>query len=340
MKIHHFLLILLSVFALSCKKDKNKSSIDLSAIYFAGNEVDGGPVKPVYWNNNTKTTLPLGGPAFNGNANSIRIAGTDVYVAGEESEPGKTQAILWKNGVRTALPSVETNSWAYSVFINGGDVYVAGKEQNPTTSKEYPILWKNGVRTQLLAPDDATGIARSVFVNGTDVYVAGEIINNTGNSFPAYWKNGNLVQLSTTTGGITTAVFIDGTDIYLAGADIVSGNKLPVYWKNGVKTTLRTSTALPYGQGNDINVKNGTVYVAGVEYPASPGKSNGVLWINGTSTTFSIPTQTIIAANAIHLAGNEPVAAGNQNGLATYWVNSNGCFLSNNVSRVNAVTGK
>lgn len=340
MKIHLFLLILFSVFALSCKKDKNKASVDLSKIYFAGNEVDGGPVKPVYWNNNTKTTLPLGGTAFNGNANSIRIAGSDVYVAGEESEPGKTQAILWKNGTRTALPSVETNSWAYSVFVNGGVVYVAGKEQNPTTNKNYPILWKNGVRTQLLAPDDATGIARAVFVNGTDIYVAGEIINNTGNSFPAYWKNGTLIQLSTTTGGITTSVFLDGTDIFLAGADIVSGNYLPVYWRNGVKTTLPTSAALPYGQGNDIRVKSGTVYVAGVEYPASPGKSNGVLWINGTATNFSLPTQTIIAANAVHLAGSEPVAAGNQNGLAAYWVNGNVSFLSNKVSQVNAVTGK
>jgi hypothetical protein len=267
------------------------------------------------------------------------VTGSDIFVAGEESEPGKTQAILWKNGTRTALPTLETNSWAYSVFVNNGDVYIAGKEQNSTTSKDYPILWKNGLRTLLPAPD-ATGIARSVYVAGTDVYVAGEIISNAGKSFPAYWKNGSLVQLSTTVEGITTSVISDGTDIYLSGADIVSGNNLPVYWKNGVKSILPTSAGLPYGQGNDIKVKSGTVYVAGFEYAATPVNSNSILWINGTSNALSIPAQSVIAANAIHLAGNQPVVAGTQNGFATCWIDGKANFLSNNVSRVNAVTVK
>ncbi len=103
-----------------------------------------------------------------------------------------------------------------------------------------------------------------------DVYVAGFFTSKGGSQYPAYWKNGNLVQLSTSEEGIVKAIAVSDKDVYCVGYLYTSQNQI-VLWKNKtlIPVTLNTD---PEASAYGIAVLNGEVYVAG--YQIDPTNNN------------------------------------------------------------------
>jgi hypothetical protein len=157
-----------------------------------------------------------------------------------------------------------------------------------------------------------------------DVYVAGFVHAANGNDVACYWKNGNLVTLSSpSTQSDASAIFIYGNDVYAAGdVATLNGNMIAAYWKNGVITKLGDSTS---GSGAiDIAVNSSGVYVAGT------GANGAVYWKNGTMV--SLPGNAPTQASGIALSGSDVyvagVSAGASGSVATAWKNGTATALT------------
>ena len=157
-----------------------------SDVYVAGAD----DIVPTIWKNGAPIRYN-----FNGRANDVFVSGTNVYVAATE-ENGVTRARVGKNGVFTTLSNSESS--ANSVCVSGSDVYVAGAED--INGIPIATLWKNGIATRL---SNVGSVLHSVAVSGTDVYVVG-IANNKA----CLWKNGTLIQLSSTNGSRAYSVVL------------------------------------------------------------------------------------------------------------------------------------
>ena len=160
--------------------------------YVAGYESNGTHHIAKYWKNSAPISLTDGTKDAFGM--SVFVAGNDVYVAGAEFNTNYTQAKYWKNGAPVVLSNGPASGFAYSVFVEGSDVYVAGAD-SVGGGKNVAMLWKNGVATPLSDGTRETW-AVSVFVVDGDVHVAGYEYNST-NYIAKYWKNGNVVNLTT-----------------------------------------------------------------------------------------------------------------------------------------------
>ncbi|MDO6430037.1 IPT/TIG domain-containing protein [Flavitalea sp. BT771] len=243
-------------------------------VYVAGADNNNAPK---YWKNGVGVSLPMTTGNNGGIASSIFVSGTDVYVAGWDMNNGSYAVPkCWKNGV--ALPmTFSVLGAAHSVWVDGSDVYVAGSE-GPATGNSIATVWKNGSPTTL-TDGTTVAEATGVTVAGGAVYVSGYIqgavqrvywknniavplatpgsydcsqwgiyVSTAGDVYVSgvyrnlakYWKNGVMVDLTTTTPGngiyeSAMAITGSGSDVYIAGNAISLGAG---YWKNGVFTSL------------------------------------------------------------------------------------------------------
>ncbi|HEY1871562.1 MAG TPA: hypothetical protein VGG71_10920, partial [Chitinophagaceae bacterium] len=136
---------------------------------------------------------------------SIKIVGSDVYAAGTVSDEksGIWVAKYWKNGVGVSLSDGTKSTTAASVDVSGNDIYVTGSELNPATGVFDAKYWKNGTEKNLTnGANGVSTIAGVIFVFENDVYVLGSF------GTPVYWKNSNLMYLSTNTRETENSLFV------------------------------------------------------------------------------------------------------------------------------------
>lgn len=215
-------------------------AVNGSDVYVAGWEIIGSNTVARYWKNGQAFSLTDG--SGEGVATRIVVAGGDVYVAGYE----KGVAKYWKNGQPVSLTDGSHQAYANSIAVSGNDVYVAGSEENGTA--HVAKYWKNGQAVLLTNGAAVSASATSIAVVGTDVYVSGwegDFLGRVGGtgSVAKYWKNGQMVSLTTgTTYAYTSSIAIFQGDVYVAGHEGSTGLKAK-YWKNGQAVPLPGTTA-------------------------------------------------------------------------------------------------
>ncbi len=95
-----------------------------------------------------------------------------------------------------------------------------------------------------------------------DVYVAGSI-TIAGKDYPAYWKNGTKVQLSTTEEGYVYALAVNGEGVYAVGYVAPNSDQITL-WKNG-KAIPVTLPGTPPAEAYGIALSGTNVYVCGYQ---------------------------------------------------------------------------
>lgn len=192
-----------------------------------------GGLKIKYWKNGSFTDVSTANNYTY--ATAADFIGGSLYISAREDAGTVRNAVLWKDGVKTILPGIAGNQYviASGFAISGNDIYVSGN------SNSQPCVWKNGVLTVLPSPVNL-GAANGICVSGNDVYVCGRAEAPSGNVTQAvYWKNGSLVNLTSSGEAEAYDIAVDGSDIHVAGYNSTNGNIYPAsYWKNGVETVF------------------------------------------------------------------------------------------------------
>jgi hypothetical protein len=243
----------------------------------------------------------------------------DIYVVGASTTKNYVNvATYWKNGVGHLLADSLGHSLAYAVCASGNDVYIAGY------TSAGAVYWKNSIMT-VLSPNAS---ATSICTDGNDIYFGGYVIQNY-NSYPAYWKDGTLNMVSTTTQGAVNSIVVSGGTLYLGGYVTSSTTaQKAVYWINGVQQDL-TSGGFP-ARVNGIDVDGGNVYATGV-WESGSGTDVATDWRDKTHTALS-DTTVEANASAIKVIGGDIYVTGyfNTQGAAVYWRNGYMNTLSTN----------
>ena len=192
-----------------------------TGVYVAGNLMQGGVSKALYWKNAQPVYLTPD-PENSSSAEAttgIAVVGSDVYVSGAEGLVG-TVAVYWKNGLKFTLGTAVSR--AQGIAVKGFDVYVAGFESDQ--NRPFALVWKNGVRQWLRNPANPAlwSEARAVQIGDRgDVYVVGreQTIPGNDNSWEArLWKNGVQQALEGSVAGSgASALSVVGSDVYVAG---------------------------------------------------------------------------------------------------------------------------
>jgi len=201
------------------------------------------------------------------------------------------------------------------------DVYVAGSIGKWDNS--IPCLWKNGVRTNL---DVEEGEATAVFVSGGNVYVAGFRGDaNLEGGTPGYWVNGAWQEFMKNPNdgrSVTSAILVVAGDVYVSGYHIPQGGRktIPCYWKNGVRTDLDMGDFWNVGNGKDIFISGGDLFVAGdVTFSGCFAPcAVACYWKNGVRTELDKSNSN---ASGISVSAGDVIVSGMFNSLPCYWRN-------------------
>ncbi len=146
------------------------------------------------------------------------------------------------------------------------------------------------------------GFTPAKYVYKDDVYVGGRISN-----YPAYWKNGQLVQLSKTNQGEVYAITASGTNVYAVGKSGIPGSFKVVVWKNG--KVIQLTDGIKESHPNGIAVSGSTVHVVGYE----EGNNIDVAkyWtINADDKVIGTPLSNGTSANAIAVSNDHVYITG------------------------------
>lgn len=214
----------------------NALSLSGSDVYVGGYIVSSGAT---WWKNGI--AYPVNTQSA---ASGICVSGSDVYLGGETFLSAGTNAAYWKNGNIVTLTNADNTGHnggsISSVFVSGNDVYVAGITRDAPTGNRNATYWKNGAATTLnTSSKDA--IASSIYVDNGDVYVCGSE-NENGVYVAEYWKNNNMVKLSTSKSN-ATGIFVLNGHVYVSGNTIDgTGAAFATVWVDG--------SAIKIGAGN------------------------------------------------------------------------------------------
>lgn len=190
------------------------------------------------WTDITTSNLRVQGPG-------IKVFGSDIYLTGQQetfpNNGGWNIAKYWKNGVEVVLGDSISESRVDGIAVSGSDVLAAGKRFS------QPCYWKNKKITYLANPNNNNeyGLGLSAAFNGNDIYIAGTFKTAPGKEQAVYWKNGNLVQLTTDQANASANdMKVKDNNLYFVGysRQTSSANPKAMYWKNDVATVLNTST--------------------------------------------------------------------------------------------------
>jgi len=215
---------------------------------------------------------------------------------------------------------------------NQEDIYIAG--DYPVQGQFYgPAYTKNGERIALTQGD--YGHAYSIQVVGQDVYVTGDIKDK-----PVYWKNGQVVYLSSTAlppaSGL--AIAVSGKDVYVAGNGEKPGpgvrNHLqPRYWKNGQEILL-PQPAGPNGYEGEASVTSMSVIDNDV-YIIGRDMYTPVYWKNGHLVeAISNDLQRVVSICQLN---GDAYIVGAKDNRAAYWKNGQTTVLTSEESLATAI---
>ncbi len=324
-----YLSVLLSLFFISCKKDKSgetqlpkklylltEEEVNNSGRYAGKYYVDGVP------------NLFADGISSEARPIDIAVSGSDVYIlsARWSVPPVNAEYAVYKNGVLVQTFPDSNDFFPSCLTVKGNEYYVGGVMKNTSTGKFIVRYWKNGTFTNI-TPDTAIAYCSKLIFNGNDLYSAGAEGFTDGARSPAYWKNGNKVILPLLPGQTRGEILdftVSGTNVYAAGK---CGNK-PCYWVNNTVTELVTPMNL--GEANGIAVTGSDVFISG--YIQNSSGYQAVYWKNGTRNELTT-TMADASAYDIALDGTDIYVAGYSSTSgnvydAVYWKNGTAQILT------------
>lgn len=114
--------------------------------------------------------------------------GTDIVTVGRYHVDSDVHTCYWVNDTLHELVG-DTPQYARAVAVKGSDILVVGE-----CFWDGVGIWTNGTWKKLPSPDISTNHATAIAVSGADVYVGGEI-NETGELYGCFWKNGERVDI-------------------------------------------------------------------------------------------------------------------------------------------------
>ncbi len=320
------LLLCISTFVISCKKNKSDEQASPKKRYILSVEYNSATneASTKYFVNNSATVI--GNPSTEKiYGEDLEVDGSDVYVLASRQQPSSSgySAVIYKNGVEfQAIPHVP-GIYYNCLAVNGNDIYLAGYEY-PNSGVPKMIQWKNGTVTSITSNTGANATDARPFdmvVAGNDVYIAGYETASSSpyNRLPKYWKNGVAVAFTSDAGTNAEVhrIVVNGTDVYGSGKE----NGKPVLWKNNNKTVLSNAEGWSYG----LAVSGNDVYTAG---SVSTGSNiyNATSWRNGTQKMLStITAQGVVSVYGIgvdgedvYVIGSYPLSSG---AVPVYWKN-------------------
>lgn len=157
--------------------------------------------------------------------------------------------------------------------------------------------------------------------SAVDIYVAGQL-----NSWPVYWKNGQVIQLNGSVSNYTaTSIAVDSSNIYVAATrfELWWNDYAAKYWIGGQAISLGI-----YAGASSIVHAGNDVYVAGYEWEDDKPELVAKYWKNGQPV--ALTDGTIYSyANSIFVDDNDVYVAGYVDGIATYWKNGIPVSLTN-----------
>ncbi|MFT4205331.1 MAG: FKBP-type peptidyl-prolyl cis-trans isomerase N-terminal domain-containing protein [Chitinophagaceae bacterium] len=209
---------------------------------------------------------------------------------------------------------------------NAVDIYMAVNIHDKNTVG----YWKNG----LVVPSSGGDGVVSMAVDGDDVYMAGYCNNQA-----AYWKNGQLHQLTNNPNiGDAVSIMTFGGHLYIAGKERKMGHysngsstfiDIPTVWKDGTPTPL-TKYTLETIEPNDNRRtfvssmaidNNGDVYIVGT----APGPDPSIhYWRNGERVKELVDIPVSPVSMYVYNGDFYVVGVLGYHGQAAYWKWSKG----------------
>ena len=188
---------------------------------------------------------------------------------------------------------------------------------------------------QACQPADNTPRPEPEPARETVVYVSG-ICDTADSSYPSYWKNGEMTELSSCTtpggdwyAGYALSIFASGNDVYAAGYLRCHSKFVACYWKNGARTDLEHPQAGSHAR--TMHVSGADVYVAGwLEFEKY---TIPCYWKNGERTDLSrVGPSMNDRAEGIFVSGGDIYVAGTINpspGVDPYACDIVPCYWKN-----------
>lgn len=152
-------------------------------------------------------------------AHAITISDGEVLIAGTINDH---DVVLWRDGAATALDSDGLyRPGVGGIVVSDGKVYVSASAFGQV-AYHLPVYWEDGVRTNL-APLGLL-LATDMAVHQGDVYVTGEHAGydpgeaTSHTAYALYWKNSELVHLTTTDANAGAIAIAANGDVHIAGS--------------------------------------------------------------------------------------------------------------------------
>lgn len=210
------------------------------------------------------------------------------------------------------------------------DIYITGSVSN-TSNVTTAAYWKNGVET-LLNSSSSKSSASGITVQSNDTYISGtREVNNQ--LIACYWKNGNVIDLTTTAVISVGNPLINGGDLYIIGQEYNSTTpgRDAIYWKNGVKIYLPVNNS-DYSGTTGIAANGNDIYITG--FIKENGNLQAVVWKNGVLNKLPYSNTNIYNsdANCIAIVGNDVYVGGNEYNQQNYLLNSSVCWKNGIIS--------
>ncbi len=197
----------------------------------------------------------------------------------------KVWAVGYKSSVLTAITynlqedtytELSGYNFGAKIYKKGNDIYVSGIQNNGNNPKTIGY-YKNGTFNQV-----GTGLmVRNIFVDDmNNIYLCG----TNANQKPCYWKNNQMIELSTKQGNATDMKVV-GNDIYVSGTYFNNNTTYIVAsWKNGLETTYGSLNLYNnYLPDTLVEVDGSDIYIYGVL-----SNGGGKIWKNGQDLQFSL----------------------------------------------------
>ena len=220
-----------------------------------------------------------------GNNGSDEPASELYYLGRLNLETNDNGVAYWANGTQVIVPNTGNALAVGMEFIND-QLHIVWNEWGNNPGFTTHIWNEDGTIQTVDVP--GTFVAIKTASENNTLYIAGDYSTDPfeqGN--PAYWFNGNKVDLPLPDGHMTqgiTDITVSNGQVYTAGRIETSERLIiPAAWINDTYVKLEMAT-YEGGSANSVIVENGTVYIGGSVYDRQTGMSYHAYWVDGALT--------------------------------------------------------